>query len=185
MFTFIELETCKSTNEEAWRHAPATTPILISARNQTKGKGRMGKTWVDSSPDNIKISILIPQSPQDLLQLPMEVGKLTCEALLETAKELKMSANFSLLTIKPPNDLLYAGKKLAGILCESKMLGERCLGVVIGLGLNIVNAPAIPEVKTACLKEDVFSGYNIDLNAFKSIFIKMWGHKMSWVMSNT
>ncbi len=51
------------------------------------------------------------------------------------------------LTIKFPNDLVYQGKKLGGILTETKLKGEYVKYVVIGIGMNTNQEEFSPEIR--------------------------------------
>jgi BirA family biotin operon repressor/biotin-[acetyl-CoA-carboxylase] ligase len=53
------------------------------------------------------------------------------------------------VTVKLPNDLLVAGRKLAGILCEARWEGGLPLWVVIGVGINVRNPVPAPLSETA------------------------------------
>lgn len=59
--------------------------------------------------------------------------------------------------IKPPNDLLLRGRKVAGILCEARWEGPSPAWVVVGLGLNVTNelAPGLAEIGTTLAREGV------------------------------
>jgi len=127
-FTF--LEQIDSTSSEAMRRIENgyPQPFAIAARSQTQGRGRRGKSWV--SEGGIYFSLaLLPKDIHRLLTLSLDVG--VCMAMwLEQKFGLKT-------TLKWPNDLLFEGKKLGGILVESSVSGQQVRGVVIGVGINV------------------------------------------------
>jgi len=104
--------------------------LVIFAEEQTAGRGRADNKWYDSRSDSILCSIVLSTggsrtAPTELLSLSCAVA--VAEAIGSSAKgEAK---------IKWPNDIMLNGKKVAGILLESKTdnSGKTC---IIGIGIN-------------------------------------------------
>ena len=88
------------------------------AERQTEGRGRLGRTWVDSA---LMFSVAL-YPPPPVATWP----ELTIVAARAVADAVGTKA-----TIKHPNDVLVDGRKVAGILAEA---GER---VVLGIGINV------------------------------------------------
>jgi BirA family biotin operon repressor/biotin-[acetyl-CoA-carboxylase] ligase len=140
-FRLVTHETLPSTNTEALSHARQHRgvggPVWITARQQTAGRGRRGNAWV-SPAGNLYASLLLfdPASPQEAPQLSFVAALAVHDAICDRASALSEQ-----LTLKWPNDLLCAGKKLAGILIEadSPVIG---LAVAIGIGVNCRRHPA-------------------------------------------
>ena len=105
-------------------------PTLLVAEHQTAGRGRAGRSWLSGPGGSLTFSVAWPfaQDPQALLGLPLAVGVAAAEALLSLDVPVQL---------KWPNDVLKAGKKLAGILVETAVAGGRTWAVV-GIGLNLV-----------------------------------------------
>src|SRR5256885_11838855 len=103
-------DTLGSTNREALGRAGG--PLWITARRQTAGRGRRGRTWV-SQPGNLYATLLLasPGRPQYRPQLSLVAGLAVHDALVEIAPGCKRR-----LAIKWPNDLLLDESKFAGIL---------------------------------------------------------------------
>ncbi len=136
---------CESTNDLGKRlggngpidHGDGTRPIrlpwLIIALEQSRGKGRLGKTW--SSPaGGIYVSIVLPDYPTvDLYSLPTLTGVGLCKGLgTLLPKPCKL---------KWPNDLLIRGRKIGGILIETASRSATSCHAVIGFGVNYRTAP--------------------------------------------
>ncbi len=127
-----------STNDEAVACARAGDPgkLWIVARAQTRGRGRQGRQWT-SPPGNLYTSLLLldavppPQAP--------ELGFVVGIALARALRFLM--AGDPRLRIKWPNDILFEGAKLAGILLESVRLADGRLACVIGIGVNCRSHP--------------------------------------------
>ncbi|MDG2502498.1 MAG: bifunctional biotin--[acetyl-CoA-carboxylase] ligase/biotin operon repressor BirA [Porticoccaceae bacterium] len=131
-------QTLDSTNKYVGERADYSTSVVFAER-QTSGRGRRGKTWVSPFAANIYMSILwdFEQGAQALEGLSLGVGVAVRRALVELGLD-----NVSL---KWPNDIYVAGKKLGGILLE--MLGDpagQC-SVIIGVGINV----SMPETTAA------------------------------------
>jgi BirA family biotin operon repressor/biotin-[acetyl-CoA-carboxylase] ligase len=109
-------------------------PIWITARRQTAGRGRRGRTWV-SEPGNLYTTFLLasPGRAQYRAQLSLVAGLAVHDAIIAIAPSLKPG-----LAIKWPNDLLLDGAKFAGILIESEGAKE---ALAIGIGVNCASHP--------------------------------------------
>ncbi|MCW2965741.1 MAG: biotin/acetyl-CoA-carboxylase ligase [Actinomycetia bacterium] len=88
------------------------------AERQTEGRGRLGRTWVDSG---LMFSVLLEPTPPvaDWPELTLVAARAVADAIGPEA------------AIKDPNDVLIDGRKVAGILAEAS---ER---VVLGIGINV------------------------------------------------
>src|SRR4051794_32731513 len=134
----IALESTGSTNAEALERARAGErgPLWISVKTQTAGRGRSGRAWV-SPPGNLYATLLLtePCAPAVAPQLAFVAGLAVYDAVAESAPRLA-----SQLALKWPNDVLLAGKKLAGILIESET--TPILQLALGIGVNCTSHPA-------------------------------------------
>ncbi len=121
---------------------------VVCAESQTKGKGRLGRSWVSPKGKGIYMSVVLRPSlmPADLTQLTLLCAVAVCEAV---GGFCGVPAK-----IKWPNDILVHNKKLAGILTESSAEMDRVRFVVVGIGVN-VNAPLsqMPEHSTSIKNE--------------------------------
>lgn len=128
-----------STNAEALaRAASGGAEQWIVAGRQVAGRGRRGRQWV-SEPGNLYASLLLfdPASPAITPQICFVAALAVHDAL----SDLLPSADRERLRLKWPNDLLFDGKKLVGILVEGASAGER-QAVVVGVGVNCAHHPA-------------------------------------------
>jgi len=133
----IRLTVTESTNSVALKAGEngADSGTVIVAESQTEGRGRLNRSWISPPGMGLYFSLLLrPQlAPEDLPKITLAAGLAICEAV---EKEYPLS-----LQIKWPNDLLLAGRKLAGILTETGSISGAPPGqtpyVVIGVGLNL------------------------------------------------
>jgi len=112
--------------EEATKHAPEGTAIF--AEIQTKGRGRLKREWLTTQ-GNIAVSIILyPPKPylNSLIMLSSLAVKQSIEAVTGINCQLKW-----------PNDVLIKGKKVAGILIETKVQQDKVDYVVVGIGINV------------------------------------------------
>tara|TARA_S200000501_G_scaffold113396_1_gene106584 strand:+ start:145 stop:1050 length:906 start_codon:yes stop_codon:yes gene_type:complete len=100
---------------------------ICIAEEQTKGRGRRGKSWISPKFKNIYFSLNSYFKKEDLSGLSIAVA-------LSVSKVLTKINVMSL--IKWPNDLLVGNKKICGILIETAKVGE-LTKVVIGIGINV------------------------------------------------
>jgi BirA family biotin operon repressor/biotin-[acetyl-CoA-carboxylase] ligase len=119
-----------STNERARALAAEGAPhgTLVTADEQTAGRGRQGRAWVAAPGSSLLLSLIL-RSPTDTLPLAAAVA--VCEALPVEA------------AIKWPNDIWLDGAKVAGILVEARPQEG---WAVVGIGVNVHEAPPIEHV---------------------------------------
>ena len=122
-----------STNRTARAMAEAGEPegAVVIAEAQTRGQGRLGRTWV--SPPNLNLYISFILRPQLAPEESVKITLLTAVALAETLKDRARVA----LRIKWPNDILLGGRKVAGVLSELACEPGRTLFVIVGIGVNL------------------------------------------------
>ena len=136
---------------------------LIWAARQSRGRGRLGRSWRSPTGGVYCSAILRPSRPADEIpQLSLVTGLACVEAIQETTG-LHPS-------IRWPNDLLIDGRKVAGILVESSRFSAPVPRapcpvppVVVGIGVNVTTDPKdLPEHATSLAA----AGASIDLFHF-------------------
>jgi len=158
-----------STNIQAFRIAEggAAEGSIIIAESQTGGKGRLGRKWISPSGKNLYLSMIIrPQIP--VINAP-RLTIVTAAALSETLDSIGVSAH----KIKWPNDMLFDGKKLSGILAEMKGDGSTINFIIIGVGVNINStADNYPdEIKDSVISLKEITGSEVDRIKFLNSFL--------------
>ena len=126
-------EVVDSTNAEAMRRIGqgAGAGVVCTAEQQTAGRGRRGRTWVSPYARNLYLSIIgeFSQGAAALEGLSLAVGVAVARAL--------EGSGLPPVQLKWPNDILFEGAKLGGVLLE--MTGDAAghCQVVVGVGLNV------------------------------------------------
>lgn len=139
-----------STNDYCIKQAELNSHInlAISAKKQTKAKGSRGRQWYEPN-GNLALSFLFwpPNfNGHKYCWIPFVASLALYDTILPLCKKN--------LVIKWPNDLLYNQKKLAGILIENSIDYPGIIRwVVIGLGVNIYEAPILKDKETTCIKD--------------------------------
>ncbi len=127
-----------STQDLCRRLAEAPGRHCVVASTQTEGRGRQGRTWVQSPDEAISLSLVCrPGERYEQLLLPL-LGA-------AAAYELAESVLGASVRIKWPNDILCGPRKLAGILVEAA--GEGCW--VLGIGVNVLQRQFPAELEGA------------------------------------
>lgn len=122
-----------STNSRARELAEAGAPggTVVTAREQTAGRGRQGRVWTAPEGKALLYSAILRPLDERHLLLPLSVPLAACAA----AEALRPGTQCQ---VKWPNDVWLDGRKLAGILIEAKPQDG---WAVIGIGLNLSIAP--------------------------------------------
>ena len=107
---------------------------VISAETQISGRGTKGRNWYSPRGKGFWISIILPFPER--AEYMEDISILAAQALIESLEDLTGLR----CTMKHPNDVLFNGRKIAGILCESRTSGETVNSVILGMGINFLQA---------------------------------------------
>lgn len=120
--------------------ADAPAGLLVLADEQTEGRGRQGRTWHSPAGSGLWVAALLrpPVRPFS--------GAVAIRAGLAVVEAVRHVAPETAPRLKWPNDLIVAGRKAGGVLCEARWAGERQGWVAIGVGIN-VRGPVAAEVR--------------------------------------
>lgn len=129
----VHKDTVGSTNELAKELAQkgAEEGTVVIAEEQTKGKGRMGRSWY--SPDGRGLWFTIILRPPIC---PADAAKLTLVSAVAVAKTIREVTGVY-AGIKWPNDVLLDNRKIAGILTEMSAEIDKVNYLVVGIGINV------------------------------------------------
>ncbi len=130
--TLITRADTDSTNDDAWDAAAhgGDDGLVVIADRQLRGRGREGRAWHTAPGLGLAMSVLLKPGcdPSALGTSPLVAGLALAQAL----------DTFGLAShLKWPNDVLAGGRKLAGLLCESRRLADGTAAVVVGAGVNV------------------------------------------------
>lgn len=132
MINLICLEKVNSSNTYAKALLNSGEPLepytVIYAKEQSQGRGRLGRSWHSREGDSLCMSLILPHSFKTGITLLSALG--VYKALKDIYSDLK---------IKWPNDIIANNKKLCGILTEGTVKGT-----VAGIGINL-NSTDFPE----------------------------------------
>ena len=155
--------------EEGW-----TGWMVITALNQSAGRGTRGRDWVTHSGKGLWVSVIMPPPSGRSRMDGLTVA--AAEALKETLREL---TGFR-FDIKQPNDVISRGKKLAGILIESTIRGEAACSFILGMGLNVAQteddfrAAGLPEATSLLMETGVVYDSRLILEIFLNHFLPVY-----------
>ncbi len=138
-FDIIFLDSVDSTNDYAKKIAKDRTVII--ANTQTKGRGRLGRTWYSEKDKGVYMSIIL--KPDIMVEEAPKLTLLSAAAMLITLRKLTDLD----IKIKWPNDLVLKHKKLAGILTEMSLELGQINYIVVGIGVNVGNYLFPDEIK--------------------------------------
>lgn len=132
----VRLEEATSTNtlileREDWLNEAG---LVVIARHQTAGRGRVGRRWASLPGQQLQFSVVIhlPGPPQDY-------GAASLVAGLSVAEEIERTLGLA-PRLKWPNDVLLGGRKVCGILIESRPGPGGQARLVVGIGINCLGS---------------------------------------------
>lgn len=142
----------ESTNDEARRAAEAGAPegTVFLAEAQTRGRGKLGRSWYSKWGEGIYSTLLLRPAMK-----PAQASLITLLSAVAVGESLRrilapLYAERMEIDLKWPNDVLLNGKKLCGILCEMSLGAEGIQFVLVGIGINVAQRRFPPGLdKTA------------------------------------
>lgn len=134
----FRFDSVESTMDEARRlfAEGQSAPFWVRANSQTAGRGRRGRAWV-SAPGNLFCTYAA-----DIAAPPGEVALIGFVAALAVADLADAAAGRTCAQLKWPNDVLADGGKCAGILLEAETIAAGATRLLLGVGVNLIGAPA-------------------------------------------
>lgn len=149
MFKVYYFKKLKSTNDKAKEFGDKS---IVIAEVQTKGRGRFNRKW-SSSKGGLWMSIVLKPK----IKNPKRITFITAIVVQKTINRI-----FGVDTkIKWPNDVLFNGKKLCGVLTEAIFKNNKMYKMIVGIGLNVNNKlPLELRKKAISLKEIIHKNLN-------------------------
>ena len=162
-------DTLGSTNDEASRLLAAgePAPLVVVARRQEKGRGRLGRAWHSATDGNLYISFAFHPDvePARMQTFTLWMGVNICALVASFCRVVP--------GIKWPNDLLFDARKAGGMLTEARLDADRIHDLVFGLGLNL-QPPADgwpPEIADRATALSEHTAVPLDPNKFAAALI--------------
>ncbi len=144
----IKLDAIDSTNE--FLKGLSNTQDLenftvVTAENQTKGRGQMGGVWISESGKNLIMSVFVKDCLKDIHQ----IYNLNIAVALAVVQALE-TFDIPDLSIKWPNDIMSYNSKIGGILIENNIKSDGMINSIVGLGLNVnqINFDLLPKASS-------------------------------------
>ena len=133
----IVLESTCSTNDFLLQMLTPELPegFVVFAEHQSAGRGQRGHRWESASHRGLWFSVLL--RPRIL---STESARLTSWAARAVANAIRDETALE-PAIKPPNDVYISGRKVAGVLVETKAGRGRSFSAVVGIGVNVNQVP--------------------------------------------
>lgn len=149
-----------------------TRNSMLSADYQTKGKGQRNKAWESDASKNLLFSFVVfPDFQIDQLFYWNKWIALFIRKWIANLTAVQVE-------IKWPNDILIEGKKIAGILIENSLQGQRVKSSIVGVGIN-VNQTTFKEFSRQATSLKMLIGHDFGLDELREnilfAFKEEWG----------
>lgn len=164
----IVLDSVDSTNDYLKKlgNEGCENGTVVAAREQTKGKGRLGRTWQSKKDDGIAFSVLLRPNVA-----PSEVSAITPLAGLAVCKAIREYTKLDCV-IKWPNDIIVGRKKLVGILTEMSAEFDAVEYVITGIGINVDHTSFPEEIAFKATSLLLETGRHVDKNEFLACVVE-------------
>lgn len=162
----ISLDSVSSTNDVAFKLAidGAKEGTVIFAKEQTKGRGRFGRSWSSSKGEDILMSVILRPGHS-------QIGIITAIGAIAVIQAVKLTCKMD-LKIRFPNDVVVNNKKLAGILVESRFIGESPDIFIVGIGVNVNSISFPDEFKAEATSIKLEIGKNTNINVLQKAIVE-------------
>lgn len=167
---YLYLEQVNSTNNYCKEKIDSIDDkTIVYTSNQTQGRGRFNRTWVDLGSENIFMSFVLKPS-KELKPVYSNLTQYTGLKLAQTFKEYNVDPK-----IKWPNDILINKKKISGILAETVFRNNELKGIIIGVGLNLnANSKDFEQIDKLVTALNLETNTKIDKIEFLENFVKIF-----------
>ena len=164
----IVLDSVNSTNDYLKKlgNEGCDNGTVVAAREQTRGKGRLGRTWQSKKDEGIAFSVLLRPNVA-----PSEVSAITPLAGLAVCKAIREYTKLDCV-IKWPNDIIIGRKKLVGILTEMSAEFDAVEYVITGIGINVDHTSFPEEIAFKATSLLLETGRHVDKNEFLACVVE-------------
>lgn len=137
---------------------------LVIADIQTNGIGTHGRLWYTDEENNIAFSFLIKMdcNIKKIEGITIKIAQIIVD-LFKNLYKIE-------LQIKAPNDIVYNGKKLGGILTQTKVVKENVKYLIVGIGINTEKQNFVKEIKDIATSIKKEFGIYVDTKEFIAEF---------------
>lgn len=136
-FNIDWIDSVDSTNNEVKRRMERLSDLsVISATEQTSGRGQRGNIWLSEPGKNLTFSIAVKYGGR-LFDNANPVNQFVINGIVSLSVVELLETYGIDARIKLPNDIYVNGKKICGILIEHSVLGSSLIHSIIGVGLNV------------------------------------------------
>lgn len=163
-------EITESTNKDALGGKPGD---VFTASLQTRGKGRLDHKWLSPSGENLMMSAVVDVADipvQEAATLPLLAGLSVAQAVKSVFEKLAGESVVSDIQVKWPNDVLVAGRKICGILCE-----RNSDAVIIGIGVNVNQLEFDSEISRRATSVRIETGKTSEVDTMRDVVL----HRLS------
>lgn len=167
----VYYDSITSTNTKCYELAEKKYPqgTLVISESQTKGKGRLSRSWVSPKHKGIYFSILLKPSI-----LPVHVPKITLLSAVSVVSAIRKLTKLPAL-IRWPNDVLINKNKVCGILTEMNAESDRVNFLILGIGINVnTKRSELPKGATSLSEEGAKDITRVEL--LKNILSELESH---------
>jgi BirA family biotin operon repressor/biotin-[acetyl-CoA-carboxylase] ligase len=150
----------------------AVDGTAVVADSQAAGRGRRGRSWLDEPGASLLVSIVLRPRLE-----PARLPGLSLAAGIAVAEALTRAAGLS-PRLKWPNDVLVGGRKIAGVLLESRVSGAGEDGrvlVVLGIGVNLGQRMFAPDLGQRATSVWLASGRVVDRDVLLAALLDALG----------
>ncbi len=173
-------EKIDSTQNEIWRQIEKLAPngTLVIADIQTNGIGTHGRVWHTDEENNIAFSFFVKLncSVNRLEGITTQIAKIIIDIF-----KVKYGVN---LNIKEPNDIVINGKKIGGILTQTKISSQIAKYIVIGIGINTNKEKFSEDIKNIATSIKKEFNIQIDREDFITEFCNIFEQKLTERINN-
>lgn len=168
----VHFKQCDSTQTRAKSYLSKIRPregLVVSADYQSAGRGQLGSHWISSEGLNLTLSILF--TPQVLDIDKRFLFNIWISQALVNLLRIKLGEQE--IRVKWPNDILVNGKKIAGILIQNNLRGDKLQYVIVGIGINVNEVMKTYSFPATSMRS--VTGRSFNLNSLKEELIgEIW-----------
>ena len=159
--------------DDDYRHG-----TVARASTQRTGRGRFSRRWISGRDESLLLSVIL-RSPPLAIDSPISIA-----ATLAVADTVAAVIGEG-CGIKWPNDVQVAGKKIAGVLVESRVLSDGQATSVLGIGLNVNLDPSSdPQLEQIATSIANVLGETVDLDEVEAALLANLDDQIDAMMAN-